>query len=82
MVERIRDLLSRFPEDEQAVKALIAGDQEFASLCQEYGEITEELRLEKPARGGKARADVSGLRKRLSAVEETLLRKIEGYEPL
>ncbi len=82
MVERIRGLLRRFPEDEQTVEALIAADPEFGFLCQEYGAITEELRLEKPGPGKGAKASVSGLRKRLSAVEEALLRKIEGYEPL
>ena len=82
MVERIRDLLRRFPEDEKAVKALIAADQEFGSLCQEYDEITKELRLERPGPGGGPEADVTGLRKRLNAVEEALLRKIEGYEPV
>jgi len=82
MVERIRDLLRRFPEDEQAVKALITADQEFGSLCQEYAEITEEIRLEKRQRRPGLETDVSGLRKRRNAIEETLLRKIEGYEPL
>lgn len=82
MVERIRDLLRRFPEDETAVKALIAVDQAFGSLCQEYDEIRKELRQERSGLGGGPEADVSGLRKRLNAVEEALLTKIEGYEPV
>ncbi len=79
MVERIRSLLERFPENEEAVQSLIAADEEFSSLCQEYAGLTEELRhrqQESPAE------DAAGLRARRNAVEERLLRKMEGYEPV
>jgi len=82
MVERIRELLDRFPEDEQAVKALIVADQEFNSLCQQYGEITMELRLMRERGSLGTEADVAGLVKRRNAVEAALLSKMEGYEPL
>jgi hypothetical protein len=42
MVHRIRNILTRFPENEEAVCALIRGNREFDALCQEYAETSEE----------------------------------------
>ncbi len=67
MVERIRELLNRFPENEEAVRELIRANPDFDALCQEYKDITQELRRLKGRRG---------------AVEEELLTRIEGYEPV
>ncbi len=35
MIERIRDLIERFPEDEGTVSELMSRDTTFDSLCQE-----------------------------------------------
>ena len=67
MVERIREILNRFPENEEAVRELIRANPDFDALCQEYKDITQELRRLEGRRG---------------AVEEELLTRIEGYEPV
>ena len=81
MVERIRDLIKRFPEDEETVRQLIKSDPIFDSLCQEYKDIGDELgRLERRSDPGAA-TEVEGLKMRRRAVEEDLLTRIEGYRP-
>jgi uncharacterized protein YdcH (DUF465 family) len=81
MVERIRDLIKRFPEDEEAIRQLIKSDAIFDSLCQEYKDIGDELgRLERRSDPGAA-TEVEGLKMRRRAVEEDLLTRIEGYRP-
>lgn len=81
MVERIRDLIKRFPEDEETVRQLIKSDPIFDSLCQEYKDIGDELeRLERRSDPSVA-TEVEGLTMRRRAVEEDLLTRIEGYRP-
>jgi hypothetical protein len=43
MVEGIRTLLTRFPEDEEAVRQLVAQDVSFDALCNEYGKVIKLL---------------------------------------
>ncbi len=43
MVERIRTLLARFPEDEEAVRQLVARDVSFDALCNEYVKVIKLL---------------------------------------
>lgn len=82
MVDRIRALLDRFPEDEEAVRVITQQDRYFDVLCQEYAEIGRELddvgEVTDPERTSLADA----LRKRRVAIEEELLTKIEGYKPI
>lgn len=81
MVERIRDLIERFPEDEETVRQLIKSDPTFDSLCQEYKDIGDELRrLERKPDPGAA-IEAEGLKMRRQAIEEELLARIEGYSP-
>jgi uncharacterized protein YdcH (DUF465 family) len=81
MVERIRDLIKRFPEDEETVRQLIKSDPIFDSLCQEYKDIGDELeRLERRSDPSVA-TEVEGLTMRRRAVEEDLLTRIERYRP-
>jgi hypothetical protein len=81
MVHRINKILSRFPENEKAVCALIRDSDKFATLCQEYANAERELehltRLTK--RDAIIVADT--LQKRRLALEEEILKRIEGYEP-
>jgi hypothetical protein len=73
MVERIRPLLARFPEDEATVRRLVATDARFNALCQEYREVTELL--------DRFEAEVEPLRQRRAWLEVELLTRIEGYQP-
>jgi uncharacterized protein YdcH (DUF465 family) len=73
MVERIRSLLTRFPEDEETVRRLVAADQVFDALCQEYHKVTEFLEGYE--------IEVAQLKKRKAFLEEELLARIEGYRP-
>ena len=81
MVYRINKILSRFPENEQAVGALIHDSGEFELLCQEYANTGRELeRLSRPTqRDAVVVADT--LNKRRVALEEEILTRIEGYAP-
>jgi uncharacterized protein YdcH (DUF465 family) len=78
MVHRISDILTRFPESEQAVRQLIQQSPEFAALCQEYENTSRELgHFTTMAET----TEVDELRKRSTALEEEILTKIEGYQP-
>jgi hypothetical protein len=43
VVERIRTLMARFPEDEETVRQLLARDVSFDALCNEYGKVIKLL---------------------------------------
>ena len=73
MVERIRTLLTRFPEDEEAVRQLVAQDVSFDALCSEYGKVIKLLDA--------FEAQVKQLRARRAWLEEELLTRTEGYQP-
>ena len=73
MVERIRTLLTRFPEDEEAVRHLVARDLSFDALCDEYGKVIKLLDA--------FEAQVKQLRARRAWLEEELLTRTEGYQP-
>jgi uncharacterized protein YdcH (DUF465 family) len=93
VVERIRSLLTRFPEDEATVRRLVATDAGFDALCHEYREVIELLdrfeaeverltALEAEVQRLTAReAEVQRLRQRQAWLEEELLTRIEGYRP-
>ena len=80
-VHQINKILSRFPENEKAVCALIHDSGEFEALCQKYANAGRELehltRLTK--RDLIIVADT--LQKRRMALEEEILTRIEGYKP-
>jgi hypothetical protein len=81
MVHRISDILSRFPENEKLVSALIRENGEFAALCEEYADTGQELAvLTSPHKPG-AVALAEALEKRRVAIEEEILTRIEGYKP-
>ena len=73
VVERIRLLLARFPEDEETVRRLVATDSSFDALCHEYREVMELLHG--------VEAQVKRLNLRRAWLEEELLARIEGHQP-
>jgi uncharacterized protein YdcH (DUF465 family) len=73
MVERIRSLLTRFSEDEETVRRLVATDARFDALCHEYRKVIELL--------DGFEVQVKRLRKRRAWLEEELLTRIEGHQP-
>jgi hypothetical protein len=73
MVERLRSLLARFSEDEEAVRELVATDASFDALCTEYQKIVETL--------DGFEAQIRELRERRAWLEEELLTRIEGHRP-
>jgi uncharacterized protein YdcH (DUF465 family) len=73
MVERIRSLLARFPEDEETVRELVARDANFDALCEEYSKVTDMLRS--------FEVHVKLLKERRACLEEKLLMRIEGQPP-
>ncbi len=81
MVERIRDLIERFPEDEETIRELIKSDPNFDSLCQEYKNIGDELRRLERKSDAVSATEAEGLKMRRRAIEEELLTRIEGYRP-
>lgn len=74
MVERIRSLLARFPEDEETVRRLAATDARFNALCDEYRQIIDLLDA--------CEAQVARLREHRALLEDELLTRIEGHQPL
>jgi uncharacterized protein YdcH (DUF465 family) len=79
MVERIRDLIERFPEDEETIRQLIKNDSDFDSLCQEYKAIGDEIRRLEQESEPRSATEAEGLKMRRQAVEEEVLTRIEGY---
>jgi len=75
MIEEMRQLLERFPEDEQTIGELLQNDETFRSLCQEYRNIDGELRNA----DSEAARDLTHRR---AALEEEMMRRIEGYQPV
>jgi len=73
MVERIRSLLARFPEDEEAVRELAARNASFDALCQEYQNVIKLL--------DGFEVEVRRLRLLRAWLEEALLTRIEGQPP-
>ncbi len=73
MVERIRTLLARFPEDEEAVRQLVPRDVSFDALCNEYGKVIKLLDA--------FEAHVKLLKARRAWLEEELLTRTEGHQP-
>jgi len=73
VVERIRLLLARFPEDEETVRRLAATDSSFDALCHEYLEVMELLHG--------FEVQVKRLSQRRAWLEEELLTRIEGHQP-
>jgi hypothetical protein len=73
MVERIRSLLARFSEDEEAVRRLVAKDASFDALCHEYRNVMELL--------DRYEVQVKRLAERRAWLEEELLTRIEGHQP-
>ncbi len=73
MAERIRTLLTRFPEDEEAVRQLVVRDVSFDALCNEYGKVIKLLDA--------FEAQVKLLRARRAWLEEELLTRTEGHQP-
>lgn len=82
MVDRIRNILVRFPEDENAVRDLILKNRDFDALCQEYADIGKELERLTKRQDPDAAMEADGLRQRGVAVEEALLTMMEGYKPI
>ena len=75
MIEEMRPLLERFPEDEQTIGELLQNDEAFRTLCREYHHIASELQDADP----EAARD---LVHRHAALEEEMMRRIEGYQPV
>ena len=73
MVERIRTLLTRFPEDEEAVRQLVAQDVSFDALWNEYRKVIKLLDA--------FEAQVKRLSERRAWLEEELLTRTEGHQP-
>jgi len=82
MVDRIRNIIARFPEDENAIRDLIRKDRSFDALCQEYADTGKELERLIKLKNSDAALQADGLRQRYVAVEEELLTIIEGYRPV
>lgn len=82
MIERIRDLIERYPEDEGMVCELMRTDSTFDALCQEYKLSADELRRLEAVGGSTADAEANWLRQRRACLEQEILATIEGYRPV
>ncbi len=82
MIERIRELIERFPEDEGLVRELMQSDSTFDALCQEYKQSADELRRLDVMGGSAAVSEANWLKQRRCSLEQEILAKIEGYRPV
>ncbi len=82
MIERIRELIERFPVDEGLVCVLMQSDSAFDALCQEYKQSTDELRRWEVMGGFTAGSEANRLKERLCWLEHEILAKIEGHRPV
>ena len=73
MVERIRSLLARFSEDEEAVRQPVAADPRLDALCHEYRKVIDLIETYE--------TETKRLRERKALLEEELLARIEGHRP-
>ena len=90
MVERIRLLLSRFSEDQETVRRMVATDPIFDALCHDYRKVIDLLdrfesevdRLRKTIEYlDRFEVEVKRLMQLRASLEEELLTRIEGYQP-
>jgi uncharacterized protein YdcH (DUF465 family) len=82
MIERIRHLIERFPEDEGLVCELMQSDSTFDALCQEYRQSADELCRLEVMGGFSAGSEANWLKQRRCWLEEEILTTIEGYRPV
>jgi len=82
MIERIRDLIERFPEDEGLVCELMQSDATFDALCQEYSQSADELRGLDVIGGSSTDSEANWLKQRRCWLEQEILTRIEGYRPV
>jgi hypothetical protein len=82
MVERIRDLIERFPEDEGVVYELMQSDSTFDELCREYKQSADELGRLDLLGGFLVQSEANWLRQRRCWLEQEILAMIEGYRPV
>ena len=81
MVDRIRNIMARFPENEDVVRSLILENRDFDSLCQEYSQTDVELQKLSAEMGQGHAAEADELQGRRRTIEEEILTLIEGYSP-
>jgi uncharacterized protein YdcH (DUF465 family) len=81
MVDRIRNIMARFPENEDVVRKLILQNRDFDALCQEYSQTGEELEKLAAETGQVHAAETDELTGRRRTIEEEILTLIEGYSP-
>jgi hypothetical protein len=70
MIERIRPLLTRYPEDEEFARELEEDDASFDALCEQYRRVIELLNA--------FDIQIKQLREFRAWLEEKLLARIEG----
>jgi hypothetical protein len=73
MVECIRPLLARFPQNEEFVRQLVSTDAGFDALCHQYRKVIDLL--------DNTSAEDKRLTQLRDSLEEELLTRIEGYQP-
>jgi uncharacterized protein YdcH (DUF465 family) len=81
-LERVRSIIGRFPESEDAIRELMRTDSRFDALCEEYAKLGEKIDELAQLKRSRAMIQASELQKCRVALEEELLTTIEGYQPV
>ena len=81
MSDPLRNIVRRFPENEDVIRELMQTDLAFDALCQEYASINKKLEEVPQMKSQDVTVQRETLRKRRVAIEEELLTVIEGYRP-
>lgn len=81
-LERVRSIIARFAENEDAVRDLMQTDPRFDALCEEYAKLGDKIDELIRLKRSRAMVQASELQKRRMALEEELLTTMEGYQPV
>ena len=81
MVDRIRNIIARFSENEEVIRDMIKQNRDFDALCDEYAQSVVEIDECARSGGDEAAARAAELQERRMRIEEEILTAIEGYAP-
>jgi uncharacterized protein YdcH (DUF465 family) len=81
-LERVRSIIARVAQNEDAICELMQTDPRFDALCHEYAIVGRELESLTRLKSSGLAVQATELQKRRLALEEELLTTMEGYRPV
>jgi len=82
MTDPMQKMVEQFPDKTDVIRQLRDANSDFENLCQEYAIVSDRLDALTEAKGSDEPARVRALRERRIALEEEILTRIEGHNPV